>query len=264
MTEQPSKTALITGASAGLGAEFARQLAAEEYRFVLVARREDRLVQLGEELRSQFDVESESLVADLATSEGVTAVEDRIRRLDDLDLLINNAGFGTFGNYAEVDLRTQLDMLHVHVTAAMRLSRAALDRMIPRGRGYIINVSSLAGFLHGGRSVTYCATKAYLNSFSESLADELHGTGVRVQALCPGFTTTEFHDTRLLEKFDRKNVPNFMWMPADRVVRTSLAARKGSRVIVIPGLLNRCFKELLTSSLLRPVASLLARRTRGD
>jgi len=264
MTEGAQKTALITGASAGLGAEFTRQLAAEGYRFVLIARRKGRLDQLGDELRAEFGVESESLVADLATTEGVATVENRIRQLDDLDLLINNAGFGTFGNFAEIEFQTQLDMLHVHVTATIQLTRTALDGMIPRGRGYIINVSSLAGFLHGGRSVTYCATKAYLNSFSESLADELRGTGVQVQALCPGFTYTEFHDTQLLDNFDRKSVPGFMWMPADRVVRKSLAARKSRRVIVIPGFLNRFFKGLLTSSLLKPLTSLLAKQTRGE
>jgi short-subunit dehydrogenase len=126
-------------------------------------------------------------------------------------------------------------MIRVHVIATVTLTRAALPQMIGRGQGAIINVSSIAAFFPSGGGATYTATKAYLNNFSEALAGELDGTGVRVQALCPGFTYSEFHDTAEYEGFDRKQVPGTLWMSADAVVSESLAALDGGRVIVIPG-----------------------------
>lgn len=230
--------ALITGASSGLGAVFAQQLAAQGYDLVLVARREERLAALAAELEERHAVSVQVLVADLSTSDGVERVEERIAGLQTLDLLVNNAGFGFPGKFAETGIARHLDMIHIHVTASVRLCRAALPGMIARRRGRIINVASLSAFIPAGH-VTYTATKAYLVAFSETLQIELAGTGVRVQALCPGFTYTEFHDTpELGPHFDRAQFPRLMWMSAEKVVALSIKALERGRVVYIPGFLN--------------------------
>jgi short-subunit dehydrogenase len=227
--------ALITGASSGIGTEFARQLAAQQYDLILVARREERLRALAAELRRTHSIRVEVLVADLSNLTDIERVAARISELDILDLLINNAGFGVPGRFADADPAKQLAMLEVHVVACTRLSRSALPGMIARGRGLIINVSSLAAFFPMPGSVAYCSTKAYLNTFSKALQAELRGTGVQVQALCPGFTYTEFHDTPEFVNFSRSTLPKLFWMKAETVVAASLGAARRGRVICIPG-----------------------------
>ncbi len=239
MNPSEKRTALITGASSGIGAVFARRLAERGYDLILVARRVERLAALAEELRTKHGVAAEALTADLATDEGVARVEARIVDCDTLDLLVNNAGFGTMGRFADLPLKGQLDMVHVHVIATMRLTRAALPRMISRGAGGIVNVSSVSAWWPTAGTATYAATKAFLNAFSEALHTELAGTGVTVQALCPGFTRTEFHDAPSFSSFDRAQIPDFLWMSADAVVRASLEALARGSVIVVPGLTNR-------------------------
>ena len=244
-----SRTALVTGASSGLGEVFARRLAARGYNLLLTARREERLDKLRGELEAEHSITAEVFVADLAKAEDVDRLVRRIDSIDSLDMLVNNAGFGTAGNFAEVDIEGQADMIQVHVVAAVRLARAALPAMIARGTGAIVNVSSVAGFLTGGGSVTYCATKAYLTSFSQSLHVELKGTGVRVQALCPGFVYTGFHDTPALETFERSQIPKFLWMSADYVVSNSFKALQKNRVICIPSWKYRLIVALVTNPL---------------
>lgn len=237
------KTAYITGASSGLGAEFARQLAAQGYNLVLVARRLERLEALAVELHQKHNIHAEAWAADLANPEDVARLAERLAHDEDLALLVNNAGFGLSGPLAEAEIGRQLEMLEVHVAATLQLTRAALAGMVARRAGNIINVSSLAGFIPRGGSATYGATKAFLNSFSEALQLELKDTGVRVQALCPGFTYTEFHDVRTVAKnFKRSEIPRFFWQSADEVVRASLAALGSERVIVIPGWRNHLLK----------------------
>jgi uncharacterized protein len=243
------RTALITGASSGLGEVFAQRLAARGYNLLLTARREERLNKLRDELEAKHSITAEVFVADLAQVGDVDRLAGRIASMESLDMLVNNAGFGTSGNFAEVDIEGQADMIQVHVVAAVRLARAALPQMIARGTGSIINVSSVAGFLTGGGSATYCATKAYLTSFSQSLHVELKGTGVRVQALCPGFVYTGFHDTPALETFERSQIPKFLWMSADFVVDNSLKALQKNRVICIPSWKYRLIVALVTNPL---------------
>jgi hypothetical protein len=255
------KTALITGASSGIGAVFAWRLAARGYDLVLVARREKRLNSLADELQDKHGVGAEVLPADLADAEQVRHVERRIRRLDGLELLINNAGFGREGAFAEIDIDGQVEMIHVHVVATVRLTRAALPGMIERRRGAIINVSSLAGFMSVPKAVTYCATKAYLNVFSETIAAELRGTGVYVQLLCPGYTYTGFHDTEAYRDFDRSQIPKWLWMSADDVVAASLKAWDRKRFLSIPGVRYRLLSIILRSRLLRPILRAMASRS---
>lgn len=231
----PRGRALITGASSGIGEAFARRLAAEGFDLTLVARREDRLRALAVELSATYGVSVDALKADLARDEDIARVSQVIEGASDLSLLINNAGFGTRGNFSEVPLSRHIDMIRVHDVASVALTWSALPGMVARGGGGIINVSSIAAFFPSGGGATYTATKAYLNNFSEALAGELYGTGVKVQALCPGFTYSEFHETLEYEGFDRGKIPDVLWMPAEEVVGESLAALNGDRVIVVPG-----------------------------
>jgi short-subunit dehydrogenase len=248
---QPENMALITGASSGIGAAFARQLAARGYNLLLVARRVERLAALAGELTQAHPIKAEIQVVDLADPAAVGRLTGRVASLETLTLLVNNAGFGTTGRFAKIDLTGQLDMIHVHVLATVRLTRAALPGMIARDRGAIINVSSMAGFVPLPGNVTYCATKAYLTSFSQALQVELAGTGVQVQALCPGFTHTEFHGAMTAGHYDHARIPGWMWLPADEVVATSLRALERGRVVVIPGLRYRLLAALIH---LAPVA----------
>ena len=258
----PRGRAVITGASAGIGEEFARQLAAAGFDLTLVARRAERLQALAAELSAAHGIRAEAWPADLADEGDVTALANRLAAADDLVLLVNNAGFGTRGEFVEVALERTLDMIRVHVLATVTLCRAAAPGMIARGGGAIINVSSIAAFFPSAGGANYGATKAYLNAFSEALAAELQATGVVVQALCPGFTTTEFHDVGDYQNFDRGQIPAPLWMPAREVVAESLAALGGGRVIVVPGAKYRAIVAAANSPLGNPIRQ-AARAVRG-
>ncbi len=254
MSDTPyQKSALITGASSGIGAAFARRLAQLGYRLILVARRRERLEQLRDELAAERSATAEVCTADLANSADLERVAMLIADLPDLELLVNNAGFGTMGRYVEADVQTQLDMIRVHVLAPVRLTRAAVPGMMERDRGGIINVSSLAAWFACSGNIQYASTKLYLNTFSEGLQEELCKTKVHVQALCPGFTYTEFHDVERMEGFDRSMIPEKHWMPADDVVDYSLKMLPRRRVIVIPGWRNRVLGRILRTPWLQPI-----------
>jgi hypothetical protein len=228
------KTALITGASAGLGAEFARQLAAQGTHLILTARRLERLQSLADELMAQHGICAEVLPADLSDPAGVENVVAKIRATPDLELLVNNAGYSVSDRFSDGDLQKHLDMIQVHVQASVILARAALPSMQARQYGGIINVASVAAFFPAGNT-TYTATKAYLVNFSQALQIELLDSGIHVQALCPGFTYTEFHDTPELKDFRRSSIPPLFWLTADHVVRTSLKDLRRGKVVSVPG-----------------------------
>lgn len=225
-------TALITGASSGIGEAFAHRLAREGYRLLLVARRQERLAALAADLQARYGTAAEAMVADLADPAAVEALARRIAECPDLVLLVNNAGFGLPGRFAEGDPARQLAMIQVHVAATVRLTRAALPGMLTRGSGAIINVSSVAAFWPTSGSVTYGVTKNALNTFTEALAQELAGTGVQVQALCPGYTYTEFHDA---QETSRPTLPRPFWMTPSAVVAHSLRDLQRGQVLSIPG-----------------------------
>jgi short-subunit dehydrogenase len=230
--------AVVTGASSGMGAVFARKLAARGYDLLLAARREDRLQKLAEEIISEYRVSVEPLVVDLATDDGRDTLAGRIRTAPNFGLLVNNAGFGTMGLFQQADLEPAEQMHRVHVLATLALSHAALRNLAARddrsGKTGIINVSSVAAFSQSPTGICYNATKAWMNSFTEGLAIELaaQGSPVKVQALCPGFTYSEFHD-RL--GMDRGRIPKSMWMTADFVVEESLRGFDRGALFVIPG-----------------------------
>lgn len=220
--------ALVTGASSGIGEAFARRLAADGTALVAVARREDRLRALPGEV--------EVLVADLGTEEGVTAVEQRLAA-GDVDLLVNNAGFGTTGLLAEIPAERVAQEIAVDVTALARLTRAALPVLLERGTGAILNVSSVVGFAPTPKMATYSGAKAFVTAFTESVAQEVRGTGVTVAVLCPGLTRTEFQD--VANETSAANLPAFVWQSAEDVVAEALAGLAAGKVVIVPGLHNK-------------------------
>ena len=233
-----AEVAVITGASAGIGAMFARKLAARGYDVLLIARREDRLRSLAAELAATYHIAADVLAADLASEAGLETAAARVRDASNLGLLVNNAGFGLHGFFADADVRGQIEMHRLHVIATLRLTHAALQNLVPRNTGGVINVASVAGFAAAPGSVSYNATKAWVIRFTEGIAMELagelsaKGSAVKVQALCPGFTLSEFHD---VIHMDRSAIPAWLWMSADFVVNESLREYDRGRVIVIPG-----------------------------
>ena len=249
-----SSHALVTGASAGIGTAFARSLAASGWDLVLVARNRERLEELARSLSGEHRVQVEVCAADLSGDSGVAATEEKIRNLPALDLLVNNAGFGTYGQFADLPAEQEAAEIRLNVLALARLTRAALPGMISRGRGSIINVSSIAGFQAAPFNATYGATKAFVTSFTEALSEEVRGTGVRVQALCPGLTRTEFQDRAGI---DISSVPAFASMSAEEVVDSSLAALETGQVVHIPGVTNRILSGV-TSLVPRAIARRLA------
>jgi uncharacterized protein len=226
--------AVVTGATAGIGREFAEQLGARGYDLLLVARDGPRLVETAAALSASHGVRAESFPADLSRDGDVGRLVERIAASPGLALLVNNAGFGSRGRLADAETARQEAMVRLHVLAPMRLTRAALPVLLGNGRGGVINVSSVAGFLYSAGNVNYCATKAYLTTFSEGVAAELHGSGVHAQALCPGFTRTEFH-ARIPGPVEQH--PSFAWLSARDVVAYSLRCLdRGGPVVCIPGL----------------------------
>jgi hypothetical protein len=241
--------ALITGASSGIGAAFARRLAADGHDLLLVARRAARLAELAAELHARHAVAAAALPADLSTLDGIDSVRRRIIDGPPLALLVNSAGFGTRGLFVEVEEQRTQAMVQLQAVAPVQLTRAALPAMLAAGRGRIILVSSLGGFFTTARYVTYSATKACINTFCEGLQAELSGTGVRAQAICPGLIRTEFFDGPDFANFRYQQVPSWVWMTAEQVVDETLASRE---TIFIPGRHFRAFAQALRTPLLGP------------
>jgi short-subunit dehydrogenase len=251
--------AVITGASSGIGAAYARVLAARGYDLALVARRAARLQQLADEHGSRHGAHC-TVLADLTRDAELQGIETYLATAPNLDLLVNNAGFGTMGRFFESSLESQDAMHRLHVLATLRLTHAALGNLIARNRGAVVNVSSVAAFVPRPGSTSYYSTKAWINCFTEGLRLELAGMGsqVRVQALCPGFTLTEFHDVLGL---DRKGILSpAWWAPAEDVVAASLRGLEKNTLFVVPGWRYKILVGLLR---LMPRSALHFALTRG-
>jgi short-subunit dehydrogenase len=223
-----SKWALVTGATAGIGESFTRVLAREGFNIVLVARDLERMKERAAALESQFKVQSAIVQADLATDSGCATVEKYISE-NQIEVLINNAGFGINKAFSVSDLDSEQQLLDVLVRTPMRLMHTVLPQMKQRNSGSIINVSSVAGWIAGG---TYSASKSYLTVLSESIHTEMSGTGIKISALCPGFTRTEFHQRGRMKM---KGLPGFMWLNSDKLVEQSWSDAVANKPVSIPG-----------------------------
>lgn len=242
--ESKSKThprALITGASSGIGAAFAERLARDNYELIIVARRVGRLEALAKVLKAKYHAPVEVLAADLSDPDQLKTVEQRITHDSALDMLVNNAGFGGYQPFINLDPNKSDELIRLQVTAVTRLTRAALPLMISSGKGTIINVSSRLAFSGSltapslPKRAVYAGTKAYINTFTQILHSELTGTGVTVQALCPGVVRTEFHERMGM---DPSRIPTSMVMKPEDVVEASLAGLRLGEVVCIPALVD--------------------------
>jgi short-subunit dehydrogenase len=252
----PRPVALITGPTSGLGAGYARRYARDGFDLVVVARDVQRLNELADELRAAHGTEVEVLAADLADADARATVAKRLAA--GVQVLINNAGFGTSGEFWTADEATLQAQLDVNVTAVMQLTRAALPSMIEAGSGTVINIASVAGLL-SGRGSTYSASKAWVVSFTEGLSNGLGGTGVSIHAVCPGFVHTEFHQRAGI---DMESTPSVMWLKVDDVVSESLADIAKGNVISVPGLQYKLLTtvgRVAPRSLVRAVTNTIGR-----
>jgi short-subunit dehydrogenase len=242
---------LVTGASSGIGEAIARQLLQEGTEVIAVARREDRL-------RAITGVEP--LVADLTTEAGLAAVE---AQLEDVDLLVNNAGFGTTSRLVDADADRMLQEIGVDVTAVARLTRAALPFMVGRAEGGILNVSSIVGFFPTPKMATYAGAKAFVTAFTQSVAEEVRADGVKVSVLCPGLTRTEFQ--QISHSGQPRNLPDFTWQTPEQVAKAGLDGLAAGKVVIVPGWHNQVAAtaaQMIPGGVLRKVAG-LAQRARG-
>ena len=257
MSRYPFTSALVTGASSGIGAEMARLLGEAGVPTVLVARRGDRLTEIADRYEG-FEV----LEADLITSEGQSATVDRITSTDaPIDLVVNNAGFGTSGVFHELDVERLADEVELNVKALTLLSHASLAAMVPRGRGYLLNVSSVASFQASPGLGVYAATKAYVTSLTEALHSEVSGSGVHVTALCPGLTKTEFQDHSNTSGLASR-VPDLAWTTVEQVASTGLNDVASNKTISVPGALYKVAvttSDVLPRSITRWVSGMITR-----
>lgn len=250
-------TALVTGATAGIGAAFTRRLAADGFSLVLVARDHDRLAEQAAFLGRRYGVHAEVLAADLASDDGLKVVEERLR--EGVDLLVNNAGFGNRAMFLSAPVDDELTMMKVHCEAVLRLTYAALPHMRAKGRGGVINVASVAAFFTRG---TYGASKAWVVNFSGAVAAETSGDGVRVMALCPGFVHTEFHQRAGM---DTTSIPEFLWLEADPVVKAAMRDLALGKVVSVPDLRYKLVVgvgRLLPQNLTARISTRIGRRFR--
>jgi uncharacterized protein len=248
---------LVTGASAGIGEQFARILAERGNDLVLVARDTARLDGLAKELEERHANRCEVLAADLTDAGALATVEARAATVD---VLVNNAGFGTFGNFHELDIEGEDRQIRLNVLALVRLTHAAAKGMVERGNGGILNVASLSGYQPVPNDATYAATKAFVLSFTQAIHEELKETGVAVSVLAPGFTRTEFQSRA---SFDPSAVPSFMWHEAEPVARAGLDGLAKNKAVIVPGAMYRvtaAMSDIAPQSLSRRIAGIVVKR----
>ena len=242
------RIAVITGATSGIGASFAEKLAARGYDLLITGRRAAKIQSIADELRKRFSVSIKVVIVELSDPAQLLALTDEILTLPHVDILINNAGFGLAASFTEFE-PAHTSMLFAHVSAPLGLMRAVIPRMISRKEGAIINVASVAAFFPTAKGATYSATKGFLVSITESLHMELSQFGIRMQALCPGLTATDFHDRERTDGGEIRRMYPFKWADPDKLAEKSLMHLSKKKVVFIPGLAN---KLLVLSSRFMP------------
>ena len=240
-----TKTALITGAASGLGYEFSKLLASDGHNLILIDTDEGNLKKVKSELEKSFDIAVKLLVKDLSQPNIAAEVKEALEG-EVIDVLINNAGFGLFGSFHNTDWKRELDMLHLHIITTTHLTKLILDDMVSRNSGKILNISSLAAFQPGPLMAIYYASKSYLLSFSEAIANELKGTGVTVTVLCPGPTKTSFQQvvSEQASNDDSENKIEFNMASSTEVAAYGYNAMKKAKTVAIPGILNKLLASL--------------------
>lgn len=261
MKVNPWNRALVTGASSGIGLEICKKLAKEGTDLVIVARREDLL----EELSKELDVDVEVITADLKTKKDLDTICDRLSQDEKpIDLLVNNAGFGTYGKFVDLNIKTEQDMIKVNIIALQRLAYCAAKTMAERKRGWILNVSSIASFAPYPRCATYAATKAFVTSFSEALRSELEDSGIVVSALCPGPVKTEFQK---ISNINLDVMPNIAVMKPDEVAEIALNDFAKKKAIIIPGLpmkATHAIIKLAPASIIRRASAYISSQRKNE
>lgn len=245
MIEKEEKTALITGATSGIGEAFARRFAKEGYNLIITGRREEKINKLAEELRKKYRVNIEVIIVELANKVNIEFLIEKIRNKN-IKVLVNNAGFATKGTFANSDLSVQEQMVNLHVICAIKLIYSVLPNMINKNKGIIINVSSQSAFFSMPKNATYTGTKKFLVGFSECLHLETKEFGVKVQALCPGFVISDFHEKMESAKADHKNKGIIRWMTSEKVVEISIRDLKKGKVICKPGFFENLGMNVLS------------------
>ena len=251
------KIAMITGATSGIGASFARHFAGLGYDLIVTGRRKEKIQTMADKLKNEYNRNIEIIIADFSDESGWNMLIQRIEKLKKIEVLVNNAGFGSEKNFLSDDYKNQEKMVQVHINALLQLTHRVIPKMIKNGKGYIINVSSIAAFLASPQHELYCSTKAFLNTFSESLSMTLKDVNIKVQSLCPGFTRTDFHQKLNWNPENLKNRVFMQWMTADFVVQKSIAALKKNKVIVIPGIFYKlvyCLIRIIPRCIYYPLA----------
>lgn len=235
------KTAVITGATGGMGSAFAKQLAQSRCNLVLIDMNRAKLNKLAQELRAVYKIDTEILVANLASEKSVKRIAEELATRKRIDMFVHAAGYGEKTFFSMEEIGKSVDMISVHVLSALQLIHALLPAMLKRKRGAIIVLSSLASFIPAPGSSVYSATKSFINTFLESLHMEVHTKGIKVQSLCPGLTHTGFHTDADIKRLGQIGGID-MWMEADEVVRCSLESLEEDKVICIPGFINKSLR----------------------
>jgi len=230
--------AVITGPTSGIGMAFAHKFASQGYNLLLVARRKQKLLELSNHLSKRYNIKADWISTDLSKEEDIKLIENKLSSLPRVDILVNNAGFGVAGYFMEVALEEQLKMVNVHITSTIRFCKAVIPAMAEAQKGTIINLASFAAFMELPGSVMYSTTKAAVIKFSQALQTEVKSYGIKIQALCPGFTPTSFHSSINRDAEFVKHIPGFLWTSIDSVVETSLSKLNKKRVVCIPGKVN--------------------------
>jgi uncharacterized protein len=255
--------AVITGASTGIGAAFAQALAARGNDLVVVSRNEVRLKELAADLEREHAGKVDVLPADLETDDGVARIEQRLQdESQPVELLVNNAGFGTAGFFHELPIENEVAEIQLNVVALVRLTRAAVGGMVARGHGGVINVSSVGAYQPTPQHATYAATKSFVSSFTNAVHEELRGTGVKAMVLAPGYTHTEFH-LRANVEHSKSSIPGFLWQTPEEVVKAALKSYDKGRAVCIPGAMNSvaaAFSGSMPAVVARKVAGSVTKR----
>ena len=254
------KTAVITGASSGIGLEFARKFAEMHIDLILIARRIEKLKEICSELSKIYKIKASYIVSDLSRDEDVRKSIEQIKQFEPIDILVNGAGFGTLGDFPSVSIDVHFQMINLHINTAVRLCHTLIPSMQKRNQGLIINIASLGAFIPTRGNSIYSASKSFLMTFTENLERELAGSGILLQVLCPGFTRTEFHSVGYLSGFDSSPIPKWMWMTTKEVVDYSISSLSKKRLIVIPGRKNRWFAKMHKSVFIQTYVKIKRKR----